>query len=228
MKTDLDFATIGRRIRERRQKFGMSVQELADLAGVARYTLVRLEKGLPCTPKILERIRRSLHLFTDQMVRPFHSGPFSVHRAAETRWSVSISKTSYQTRVVDDDPQHVDDAEERRRLGALGFQPFFTAILESELSGGVGGHALMELYKPSWTDQHFGEEFVYCLRGSVTMVVDGAECTLDTGDSMSFDATLPHQYLPASPTGPGDPIPLILVVVSLRPGERHPRPPKIE
>ncbi len=207
-------------------KFGMSAQELSDLAGVARYTLIRVESGKACTPKTLEKIRRALHLFTDQMTRPYQSGPFAVHRADETRWSVSKSKASYQKRVVDDDYQHVNDADERRRLGTLGFQPFFTAILDSETSGGIGGHALMELYKPSWVDQHFGEEFVYCLRGAVTLVVDGAPCTLQTGDAMSFDATLPHQYLPASLTGPDDAIPLILMVVSLRPGERHPRPPK--
>lgn len=222
--TEIDFATVGARIRERRLKFGMSAQELADLAGVARYTLIRVESGKPCTEATLQKIRRALHLFTDQMTRPVESGPFAVHRAKDTHWSVSVPKAEYQRRVVDDDPLHVDDPAERRRLGALGFQPFFTAIFGSEIAGGVGGHALMELHQPSWVDRHYGEEFVYCLRGAATVVVEDAPCLLHEGDSMSFDATKPHQYLPASPTGPEDPIPLVLIVVSMRPGERRPRP----
>jgi transcriptional regulator with XRE-family HTH domain len=219
-----DFATIGQRVRERRQKFGLSTEELAERAGVARYTIVRVEQGKPCTPATLNKIRRALHLFTDQMTRRYAEGPFAVHRAEETQWSVSIAKAEYQRRVTDDDPIHVNDPEERRRLGEIGFQPFFTAILNSELAGGVGNHGMMEIHRPSWVDRHFGEEFVYCLRGAVTITVDDVPCTLREGDAMSFDATRPHQYAPAEEVGPDTPVPLILLVVSLRPGERYPRP----
>ena len=220
----MDFATIGARVRERRLKFGMSAQELAERAGVARYTVIRLESGKPCNPSTLGKIRVALAIYTDQLTRPFEKGPFAVHRAADTKWTTSIKKEEYQRRMVDDDPIHVDDPAERRRLGALGFQPFFTAVLGSEIAGGIGGQALMELHQPSWVDRHYGEEFAYCLRGAVTIVVEDVPCTLQEGDSIGFDAMRPHQYLPASPTGPNDPIPLILVVVSRRHGEKTPRP----
>ena len=220
----LDFATIGLRIRERRLKFGMSVQDLAHRAGVARYTVIRVEKGKPCTRVTLQKIRRALRLFTDQMTRPIETGPFAVHRAEDTHWSISVPKAEYQQRVVDDDPLHVDDPAERKRLGTLGFQPFFTAIFGSEIAGGVAGHALMELYQPSWVDRHYGEEFVYCLRGRATIVVEDVPCALEEGDSMSFDATRSHQYLPGGPASPEGPAALILIVVSIRPGERTPRP----
>jgi transcriptional regulator with XRE-family HTH domain/mannose-6-phosphate isomerase-like protein (cupin superfamily) len=216
----MDFPTIGARVRERRQKFGMSAQALADRAGVARYTLIRLEAGKPCRPETVKKIRKALRLFSDQMTRPFETGPFAVYRACDIHWSVSIPKEEYQKRLVDDDPLHVDDPAERARLGSLGFQPFFTAILGSGISDGVGHPALMELYKASWVDQHFGEEFVYCLRGTLTITVDGVPCTLEEGDSMTFDALLPHQYLPDEAKAPV----LILLVVSFRPGERTPMP----
>ncbi len=198
----------------------MSVQALADRAGVARYTLIRLEEGKPCRRETLVKIRRALMLFTDQMTRPFEEGPFAVHRARDTRWSVGVSKSEYQRRLADDDPYHVDDPGERARLGELGFQPFFTAILGSEIAGGVGHPALMEFYRASWVDRHFGEEFVYCLKGAITITVDGVPCALEEGDSMSFDATLPHQYLPDEARAPVR----ILIVVSTRPGERTPIP----
>lgn len=222
----MDLVLAGRRIRERRLKFGLSTQELAEKAGIARYTVIRVEEGKPCTLATFQKIRSALHLFTDQLTRPVDAeeGPCAVHRAERTRWSVSIPKSEYQKRLLDDDPIHVDDPAERRRLGELGFQPFFTAILDSELPGGVTSHALMELHQPSWVDAHFGEEFVYCLRGPVTLTIDGASCTLQEGDAMTFDATKPHQYAPAHPVEPGDPVPLILLVVAMRPGERVPRP----
>ncbi len=215
-----EFATIGARVRERRRKFGMSAQTLADRAGVARYTVIRLEEGKPCRPETLSKIRKALRLFSDQMTRPFETGPFAVHRARDTHWSVGVPKAEYQRRIVDDDPVHVDDPAERARLGSLGFQPFFTAVLGSEIAGGVGHPALMEFYRPSWIDRHFGEEFVYCLSGAITITVDGVPCLLEEGDSMNFDATLPHQYLPDEARGPAR----ILLVVSLRPGERVPMP----
>ncbi len=216
----MDYSTIGARVKERRLKFGMSAQALADRAGVARYTLIRLEEGKPCRPETLKKIRKALRLFTDQLNRPFETGPFAVHRAQDNHWSVSIPKAEYQRRLVDDDPLHVDDPDERSRLGTLGFQPFFTAILGSEVAGGVGHPALMELYRPSWIDRHFGEEFVYCLRGRITIRVDDVPCTLEEGDSMAFDALRPHQYLPDEALAPA----LILIVVSFRPGERVPVP----
>lgn len=217
----MDYSTIGARIKERRLRFGMSAQDLADRADVARYTLLRLESGKTVRPETVQKIRRALGLFGDQMRRPFETGPFAVHRAAETHWSVSIPKAEYQKRIVDDDPYHVDDPAERARLGKVGFQPFFTAILGSEIANGVGHPALMEFYRASWVDRHFGEEFVYCLRGTITIVVDGVPCTLEEGDSMAFDATLPHQYLPDETESPVQ----ILIVVSFRPGERI-LPPK--
>jgi transcriptional regulator with XRE-family HTH domain len=219
-----DFATIGRRIQDRRKKFGLSAAELAEQAGIARYTVIRVEQGKPATQATIRKILRALHMFTDQAERPYDDGPFAVHRAARTRWSVSHSKRRYQKQLEDNDPLHVNDADERRRLGRLGFQPFFTAILESELSGGVSSHGLMEFHQPSWTDRHFGEEFVFCLRGSLTITVDGKDCVLEEGDAMAFDATLPHRYAPTRELAPEDPPVLILIVVSLRPGERIPNP----
>jgi transcriptional regulator with XRE-family HTH domain len=216
----MDFVTVGARVRERRKKFGMSVQALADRAGVARYTVIRLEEGKPCRRETIVKIRRALMLFTDQMTRPFEEGPFAVQRARDVRWSVSVSKAEYQKRLVDDDPYHVDDPDERSRLGTLGFQPFFTAVLGSEISDGVSHPALMEFYRESWVDQHFGEEFVYCLEGAITIAVDGVPCRLEEGDSMTFDAMRPHQYLPDESKVPVR----ILIVVSTRPGERTPVP----
>jgi DNA-binding XRE family transcriptional regulator/mannose-6-phosphate isomerase-like protein (cupin superfamily) len=213
-KGEIDYVTVGRRIRQRRLEFDLSTEKLAELAGVARYTIVRIEKGLPSNPKTLHKVRSTLRLWSDRMTRPFPANnDFAVHRASETRWTVSMPKAEYQRRLVDDDPVHVNDPAERKRLGDLGFQPFFTAIFESDRHEGHLEQALMEIHKPSWVDKHFGEEFVYILRGRVTIMVNGVSTELEVGDSICFDATLPHQYLPTDVIGKDDLPALILVVV---------------
>ncbi len=216
----VDYQSLGRRVKARRQKLHLSTQTLAQKAGIARYTVIRLEQGKPCRPETLTKIRLALHMFSDQLARPLPpSEKYSVHRATETKWSVSKAKSQYQKQLVEDDPIHVNDESERRRLGSVGFQPFFTAVLDSELVGGITSHALMEFYRDSWVDSHYGEEFAYCLRGKLKISVDGDECILGPGDSMTFDAELPHQYFPVETDEEGR-APQILIVVALRPSDQ--------
>jgi transcriptional regulator with XRE-family HTH domain len=216
----LDFAAIGLRLKARRKSLGLSTQSLAQKAGLARYTVIRIEEGKPCKPATLTKIRLALHMFSDQLVRPLPaSKKFAVHRLEETKWTVSKSKTQYQKQLIEDDPAHVNDEKERHRLGAIGFQPFFTAILDSELSGGMTGQAIMEFHRDSWVDSHYGEEFVYCLRGKVKISVDGDECELSPGDSMTFQADQPHQYFSVEFDELGR-APQVLIVVAMRPSDK--------
>jgi transcriptional regulator with XRE-family HTH domain len=41
---------------------------------------------------------------------------------------------------------------------------------------------------------HPGVEFIYTLHGTLSVHMDGQEHVLETGDSMYFDATVPHAY----------------------------------
>lgn len=44
------------------------------------------------------------------------------------------------------------------------------------------------------THQHQGAEFIYALRGTLSVQIAGSDHRLETGDSMYFDAALPHGY----------------------------------
>lgn len=158
-------------------------------------------------------------MFTDQLTKPpSPSEHFALHRAADMTWTVSRSKAQYQKQLIEDDPAHVNDEKERHRLGSMDFQPFFTAVMDSEIDGGTMSQAIMEFHKPSWVDRHYGEEFVYCLRGKVKIKVEGDECELSPGDAMTFSAMKPHQYFPVEFDEQGR-APQILVVVALRPSD---------
>lgn len=216
----LDYLEIGKRLRKRRLQFGLSTEALAARAGVARYTIVRLEQGQASTPNTLRKVTKALRLWSDHLTRPADTdGPFQIHRKEQTRWCVSIPKHEYQHHNVEQDRIHVDDESERKRLGSNGFQAFFTAVLETSHFGGGMEQAMMELHQTSWVDEHYGEEFVYCLQGSVTITVQDKPCVLNQGDALSFDATLPHQYEPTNGVGPKDEPPKILIVVMPRSGD---------
>lgn len=42
--------------------------------------------------------------------------------------------------------------------------------------------------------EHFGEEFVYVLEGTLTITLDCEDHTLTPGDSMHYPSTLPHRW----------------------------------
>jgi len=212
----LDFGRIGRRLRERRLRLGLSAREVAEQAGVTRQTLVRLEAGHPCKMQTLGRIRGVLRIFFDDLVRDDPPLDYCVpHRPDLAHWNIARPKTTYQKHGVVQDVRHEDDPVERLRLGRLGFQPFFTYRFTSELPGGVMNQGLMEIYQDTWIDSHPGEEFVYCLRGRARLLVRDHTYIIEEGSAITFDAREEHLYGPAEPLGPTDPPVLLLIVLAL-------------
>lgn len=47
---------------------------------------------------------------------------------------------------------------------------------------------------------HTGYEFIYCLEGRILYTIEGQSYLLDPGDSLLFQAYLPHRWQNASPT----------------------------
>jgi transcriptional regulator with XRE-family HTH domain len=213
-----NYPRIGQRLRERRLRLGLSTQLVADMAGVTRQTVARLEAGKPFTPETLQRVRSVLHIFVNDLLQDDPPLDYCVpHRPELAHWSLAVSKARYQKHGVIEDPYHEDQPEERQRLARLGFQPFFTYRFNSELPGGLMNQGMMEIYADTWVDTHPGEEWVYCLRGRLRMRVRDKEFLLEEGGAIVFDASEPHQYCLADPIGPADPPIRILVVVALAP-----------
>lgn len=215
---EFDFQRIGRRIRHRRLQMGLSAAEVARQAGVTRQTLVRLESGKPCKLHTLNRLRSVLRLFFDYLLRDDPLFDFCAqHKPDEAHWVASRKKSEYQKHGEITVPGFEDDAAERLRLGRLGFQPFFTCLLTSELPDGILNQGIMEIYRETWVDSHPGEEFVYCLRGKARLRVRGETFLLEEGGALTFNAVEPHQYAPAEPVGPEEPPVLLLIVLALPP-----------
>ena len=62
--------------------------------------------------------------------------------------------------------------------------------------------------------QHTGAEWVYCQEGDVLYEVEGSEYRLASGDSLLFDASLPHRW-----RNPGATQARMLLILAA--GERH-------
>jgi transcriptional regulator with XRE-family HTH domain len=217
--TEIDWERVGRRIRDRRLRHGLTAEEVAEKAGVTRQTLVRLESGKPCKRATLKKISGTIRIFHESLMRDDPSvDNVAFHDVQNTHWARSRPKSEYQKheQVYS---RYEDDPKERLRLGRLGYQPFFTSILDAELPGGMLNPGMMEIHRPTWVDQHPGEEFVYCMRGRAKLWVRDAEFLLEEGSGLTFLAKEPHQYAPAVPLGPNDPPVLLLIVVALPPND---------
>ena len=216
-RTNLDWELISRRFRERRKLFGWSIDEVAGKAKVSRDTVMRAEKGRPISDKSLHALRSSYALFSAQLISHVpDSEHYSNCTTEQIRWMSATPRDHKGRRVKNIDYSFVDDPAERKRRATLGYQRFFTGFIRSELDGGVMSSGIMEIYQLSWTDRHFGEEFVYCLSGEAVITVEGDPCHLKAGDSIVFDALKGHSYAPKE----GSELPaVILFVVATRPDE---------
>lgn len=213
---EIDFGIAGRRIRERRLRLDLSVSQLADRCRLTRQTISKIESGAPFKYPTLRRLQFVLGLYWEDLVRPEPDCDFANFYDPESeRWRPAYSKSRYTNFKASEEPIDGDNAEERNRLGTTGLQPFFSNVFGNHLPGGtIRSPGMMELYQPSWFDQHPGEECIYCLRGKVKMIVRDREFILTEGACLVFNAFEPHKYVPLEPSADGRP-PLIFIVLAV-------------
>ncbi|NTV35873.1 MAG: cupin domain-containing protein [Anaerolineaceae bacterium] len=165
---------VGRKLRETRLKNGYSLRALADRSGLNINTLSMVENG-KTSPSVgtLQQLALALDV---PITTFFESTPVSrrvVHTPADQR------------------PQTVFNATRMENLGkdlnANAVQPFVVSL---KPGAGSGEQVIV----------HTGHEFVYCLSGCVTYRVEGAAYFLNPGDSLVFEAHLPHCWENCSET----------------------------
>ncbi|AQA04179.1 hypothetical protein BVC93_19040 [Mycobacterium sp. MS1601] len=158
---------IGQRIRQLRSGMGWSLRELAEKSGVAASTVSSLERG-QSMPSVgsLHKLGRAFGMTLGNLLE-----------------------------VDDPDRSPVVRRHERvllpMRTPGLAWEKLYTG--ESTLE------SLMVTVQPgAGTEgglQHFGEEFLYVIKGSIELVLDGHQrFELHAGDSMTFDSMREHSY----------------------------------
>lgn len=186
---------VGKRLRSLRTEQGLSLRALAELSGLNTNTLSLIENG-KSSPSVstLQQLAQALRV------------PMTAFFEIEvTQNNIIFQKTG------------------QRPLAA------FSHGTLADLGAGqtlLGGQLLLVSLQPGADSGptpivHTGHEFVYCLEGRLRYTVESQSYVLEPGDSLLFEAHLPHRW---SNVGEGSSRSLLILCPSDeqdRPIERH-------
>jgi len=160
---------VGLKIREIRNRRGYSLRALAERSGLNINTLSLVENG-KSSPSVgtLQQLARALEV---PITAFFESEPVSK--------KVVFTGHNHRSGATFGDA-HMQNLG--RDLADNAVQPFVVTL---EPGAGSGERMIV----------HTGHEFVYCLSGRVLYTIDEIDYSLEPGDSVVFEAHLPHQWM---------------------------------
>jgi transcriptional regulator with XRE-family HTH domain len=190
-----DGIDVGRRLRGLRATRGLSMRALAEKSGLNVNTLSLIENQ-HTSPSVstLQQLAQTLQVPISAFFETDHGDQLVVHQKAGNRPRAAFAHGSIE-----------DLGAGMPRFGA---EPFIVTLSPKAYSGKT-------------PIVHTGREFVYCLKGQLTYVVDAETFLLEPGDSLLFEAYLPHRWKNSGDTPSRN---LLIVCPSDerdRPKERH-------
>jgi transcriptional regulator with XRE-family HTH domain len=190
--SDID---VGSNLRRLREEQNLSIRALAEKSGLAINTLSLIENG-KSSPSVstLQQLALALNV------------PITAYFEAEApENNVSYIKSDCRSRATFDHGK-LEDLGAGTVIQAV--EPFVVTL---EPNGGSGAQEIL----------HTGYEFVYCLEGRIAYTIAGHTYLLEVGDSLLFEAHLPHRWQNLNPTE--SQVILVLVPTDERdyPTERH-------
>ena len=186
---------VGRRLREVRMGRGLSIRSLAEQSKLNVNTLSLIENG-HTSPSVstLQVIAQTLQIPITTFFEGNDDNRKVIHQRAGQRPHASFTHGKME-----------DLGAGMSRFGA---EPLIVTLNPKADSGKT-------------PIVHTGSEFVYCLEGRITYQVDEQSYPLEQGDSLMFEAHLPHRWLNEDDT----PSRMLLVLCPLdqrdQPAERH-------
>jgi uncharacterized cupin superfamily protein/DNA-binding Xre family transcriptional regulator len=164
----VDEIDVGRRLRELRAARGLSMRALAEKSGLNVNTLSLIENQRT-SPSVstLQQLAHSLQVSISAFFETDQGDKQVVHQNAGTRPRVTFSHGCIE-----------DLGAGMSRFGA---EPLIVTLDPHADSGKT-------------PIVHTGREFVYCLEGGIDYTVDTETYLLEPGDSLLFEAYLPHHW----------------------------------
>lgn len=159
---------VGARVRALREARSWSIRELAETSGLAMNTLSLIENAK--TSPSVSTLQQIAHALEVPLSAFFESGAPPtrvVHTPASRRVPVTFA--------------HGTLADLGAGLTHRAVQPFFVTLAPHAGSG-------------TQPTLHTGYEFVYCLKGRVTYIIQDRAYLLQAGDALVFEAHLPHHW----------------------------------
>jgi transcriptional regulator with XRE-family HTH domain len=162
---------IGGRLRALREAMGFSLRDLADRSAVSAPMLSQVERGETSpTLAVAAKIAAGLELTLSQLLR-LDEGSHAVITRGGQRRRYSHDGHQYEELTPPLPGQRADVSLHHLKPGAA--------------TGGAGDPPIHE---PG------SRETAVVLEGQLTLVLDGAAHELRSGDSVTFDADLPHHF----------------------------------
>jgi transcriptional regulator with XRE-family HTH domain len=163
-----DEIDVGKRLRELRANRGHSLRAQAELSGLNVNTLSLIENRRT-SPSVstLQQLAQTLQVPISAFFETDHGDKLVVYQKAGNRPCAAFTQGSIE-----------DLGAGMSRLGA---EPFIVTLTPKADSGKT--HIV-----------HTGREFVYCLEGHIAYTVDSKTYLLEPGDSLLFEAYLPHHW----------------------------------
>lgn len=162
---------VGSRMRALREGLGLSLRDLADRSGVSAPMLSQVERGETSpTLAIAERIAGGLELSLSQLLRLDEAGHVVVIRNGERR---RRTRRGHHTAEL---------------TPPLPGQRADVSVHALEPGAATGRPGDPPLHEPG------ARETAVVLSGSVVLIIDAERHELGEGDSVTFDADLPHHF----------------------------------
>ena len=167
--TDARMAHLGRIIHRSREG-RMTVEELAERAGVSGGLISQLERGIG-NPSFntLMRLSRALGL----PIAAFFQG------------------------ATDHEPERIIVRKDKRRRLTMDGDGLEQELLTPDTNQRLG--IVRTVVPPNYSTEdtmmsHVGEEVFLVVKGEIEVFIDGHSYTVGEGDTISFDSSLPHAY----------------------------------
>jgi transcriptional regulator with XRE-family HTH domain len=163
--------TVGPRIRSLRDAMGLSLRDLSERSGVSAQMLSQVERGETSpTLAVATKIAAGLELTLSQLLRLDEGQHVAVSRAAARRRSTRGGH-SFEELTPPMPGLRADVSVHVLEAGAT-----------------TGGRTDPPMHEPG------SRETAVVLAGTLALVVDGTRYELQEGDSVTFDADLPHHF----------------------------------
>jgi len=159
---------VGRKIRELREKQGLTLRQLSKRADVSPSTIQKIEKNLisPSLGTVL-RIAKGLETTIESLLNAHPQSRDVVYLPKEKRGTIAVPDLKITLQSL---------AE------GLPDQPFSAVILTIPKGARMKEREF----------QHHGEELMFCLKGTVEFTIRDQRYLLTAGDSLRFKSHLRH------------------------------------
>lgn len=168
-------APLGVRLKEFRKGRGLSLEQLAEMSGVSRSAISKIERGevTPTTSNLAKLAEALGTTFAELMSRPSR-GEVVVLRAKDQPCMVD-DKTGFQRRCI------------APILPSRGLDWVLNTLPKGQSTGQFVPHSVGV------------EEYIYVLSGELDALLDRQSHPLSAGDALFFRAHIPHEFIARGP-----------------------------